>query len=74
MNSGDRQRRDGSAKRAQLTSGDHAGPKDKRGRPARTMQPDRQQRKAAAGKQWKALFARLDEVKRREQERQRRQA
>ncbi len=72
MTSGDRQRRDGAAKRVQLTSGDHSGPKDKRGRPARTMQPDRQQKKAAASKQWKALFARLDEVKRRDQERQQR--
>ncbi|MFF4442334.1 hypothetical protein ACF1AB_39640 [Streptomyces sp. NPDC014846] len=69
MTSGDRQRRDGSTKRVQLISGDHRGPKDKRGKPARTMQPDRAQKKAAVSKQWKALFARLDEVKRREQER-----
>ncbi|MFE2078014.1 hypothetical protein [Streptomyces misionensis] len=68
-----RQRRDGSAKRVQLTSGDHAGPKDKRGKPARTMAPDRGHKKAAAKREWKALFERLDEVKRREAERQRRQ-
>ncbi|MEW2289616.1 hypothetical protein [Streptomyces sp. NPDC047841] len=73
MTGGNRQRCDGSSKRVQLTSGDHSGPKDKRGRPVRTMQPDRQQKKAAAGKQWKALFARLEEVKLRDQARQRRQ-
>lgn len=72
MTSGNRQRRDGTAKRAQLTSGDHGGPKDKRGKTPRVVQPDRQQKKAAAKKEWKVLFARLDEVKRREQERQKR--
>ncbi|MFR9787964.1 hypothetical protein ACL07V_04685 [Streptomyces sp. MB22_4] len=68
-----RQRRDGSAKRVQLTSGDHAGPKDKRGKPARTMKPDLGHKKAAAKREWAALFERLDEIKRREAERQRRQ-
>ncbi|MEU6325658.1 hypothetical protein [Streptomyces sp. NPDC047009] len=73
MTSGERQRgRDGSPKRAQLTSGDHSGPKDKRGKAPRVVQPDRQQKKAAAKREWRSLFMRLEEVKRREQERQKR--
>ncbi|MEW2400337.1 hypothetical protein [Streptomyces sp. NPDC046862] len=35
MTSSGRQRRDGSAKRVQLTSGDHGGPKDKKSKRAR---------------------------------------
>jgi hypothetical protein len=35
MTSGGRQRRDGSSKRVQLTSGDHGGPKDKKSKGAR---------------------------------------
>jgi len=75
MTSGDRQRsRDGAAKRVQLTSGDHGGPKDKRKKKGKTSvtQPPRQQKKAAVKRQWPALFARLEEVKQREKERQRR--
>ncbi|WP_199825049.1 hypothetical protein [Streptomyces maremycinicus] len=73
MTSGNRQRRrDGAAKQAQLTSGDHSGPKDKRGKAPRVVQPDRGHRTAAAKREWKALFARLEEVKRRERERQKR--
>ncbi|MEU9402706.1 hypothetical protein [Streptomyces sp. SID4985] len=74
MTSDDRQRRDGSSKRARLTSGDHGGPKDKKGKRPRVTQPDRAHKKAAAGRAWKELFDRLGEVKRREQDRQRRQA
>ncbi|MGW5738947.1 MULTISPECIES: hypothetical protein [Streptomyces] len=72
MAMGDRQRRDGTAKRVQLTSGDHAGPKDKKGRKARTAKPGQAQQKAAAAREWKRLFARLDEVRKRDAERQRR--
>jgi len=77
MSSGDRQRRDGSGKRAHLTTGDHAGnlygpkhPKGKRGKPvkqARTVPPDPGQRI----RQWQELFDRLKDVKRREAERRR---
>ncbi|MFF0397424.1 hypothetical protein ACFYSJ_16945 [Streptomyces sp. NPDC005248] len=70
MAMGDRQRRDGTAKRVQLTSGDHGGPKDKKGRKPRTAKPDRAQQKAAAAREWKKLFARLDEVRQRDAERQ----
>lgn len=69
MVKGERQRRDGTAKRVQLTSGDHAGPKDKKGRRARTAKPDPAQQRAAAAREWKRLFARLDEVRQREAER-----
>jgi hypothetical protein len=75
MTSGDRQRRrDGAPKRVQLTSGDHGGPKDKRkgkGK-GRVMPASRAQKQAAAKREWKSLFERLAEVKRREQERQQR--
>ncbi|MGW2832074.1 hypothetical protein [Streptomyces sp. NPDC001286] len=73
MSSENRQRgRDGSPKRVQLTSGDHGGPKDKRGKAARVVQPDQQQKRAAAKREWQSLFARLEEIKRREQQRQKR--
>ncbi|WP_329266833.1 hypothetical protein [Streptomyces sp. NBC_01451] len=39
MTSGGRQRRDGSAKRVQLTSGDHGGPKDKKKNRRKTTSP-----------------------------------
>ncbi|MFI8242555.1 hypothetical protein ACIF83_35775 [Streptomyces sp. NPDC085866] len=44
-----RQRRDGSSKRVQLTSGDHGGPKDKKskGRRAKTIRPGGQAARAA---------------------------
>ena len=71
MTSGNRQRPDGSAKRAQLTSGDHSGPKDKRGKKPRTIPADPAHKKAAAKKEWKKLFARLEEMKRRQAERSR---
>ncbi|MFF5373000.1 hypothetical protein [Streptomyces sp. NPDC013187] len=71
MTSGNRQRRDGSSKRVQLTSGDHSGPKKKKGKRPRVAQPDRAQRKAAASRAWKELFDRFGEVKQREQARQR---
>jgi hypothetical protein len=70
MAKGDRQRRDGTAKRVQLTSGDHAGPKDKKGRKPRVANPDQAQQKAAAAREWKKLFARLAEVRQRDTERQ----
>ncbi|MFF7802057.1 MrcB family domain-containing protein [Streptomyces olivaceus] len=66
MGNGGRQRRDGTAKRVRLTSGDHAGPKEKKRRKPRTAQPDRAQAKSTAAQEWKKLFARLDEVKRRD--------
>ncbi|SRR5690606_33453086 len=70
MTSGNRQRRDGSAKRVQLTSGDHSGPKDKKkAKKPRVSRPDRAQRKAATGRAWTELFDRLREVKQREQAR-----
>ncbi|MEU3950070.1 hypothetical protein ACS0VI_29455 [Streptomyces sp. H28] len=69
MTSGNRQRRDGSAKRVQLTSGDHSGPKDKKAKKLRVSRPDRAQRKAATGRAWTELFDRLREVKEREQAR-----
>lgn len=70
-----RQRRDGSAKRVQLTSGDHGGPKEKRkGKKPKTAKPSMQHKKASAKKEWKALFARLAEVKKRDAERQQRRA
>lgn len=69
MTSGHRQRRDGSPKRVQLTSGDHGGPKDKKGKRPRVTQPDRGQKKAAISRAWKELFDRLGEVKEREQAR-----
>jgi len=69
-----RQRRDGSAKRVQLTSGDHSGPKGKKGKAPRVMPAPWEQKKAAAKKEWRALFARLAEVKEREAERQQRHA
>ncbi|MET9914908.1 hypothetical protein ABZZ74_51060 [Streptomyces sp. NPDC006476] len=49
MTSGRRQRRDGSPKRVQLTSGDHGGPKGKKskGRPAKTISPGGQAARAA---------------------------
>ncbi|MGW3209006.1 hypothetical protein [Streptomyces sp. NPDC001135] len=49
MTSGRRQRRDGSSKRVQLTSGDHSGPKDKKskGRRAKTISPGGQAARAA---------------------------
>lgn len=72
MARGDRQRRDGTAKRVQLTSGDHGGPKDKKGRKPRETKPDQAQRKAAAAREWKRLFARLDEVQQRDAQRQER--
>ncbi|MFD5014622.1 hypothetical protein [Streptomyces chartreusis] len=71
MTSGYRQRRDGSPKRVQLTSGDHGGPKDKKGKRPRVTQPDRAHKKAAASRAWKELFDRFSEVKKREQARQR---
>lgn len=71
MTSRNRQRRDGSPKRVQLTSGDHGGPKDKKGKRPRVTQPDRGQKKAAVSRAWKDLFDRLGEVKKREQARQR---
>lgn len=70
MTSGNRQRRDGSSKRVQLTSGDHGGPKDRKGRRPRVTQPDRGQKKAAVSRAWKELFDRLGEMKKREQSRQ----
>lgn len=66
MGNGGRQRRDGTPKRVRLTSGDHAGPKDKKRRKPRTAQPDRAQSKSSAAQEWKKLFARLDEMKRRD--------
>ena len=69
MTSGDRQKRDGSAKRVQLTSGDHSGPKDTKAKRPRVGRPDRAQRKAATGRAWTELFDRLREVKQREQAR-----
>ncbi|MER5698393.1 hypothetical protein ACWDBO_45250 [Streptomyces mirabilis] len=39
MKSGGRQRRDGSSKRVQLTSGDHGGPKDKKSKGRRKTSP-----------------------------------
>ncbi|MFE7614362.1 hypothetical protein [Streptomyces sp. NPDC057496] len=71
MTSGNRQRRDGSSKRVRLTSGDHGGPKDKKGKRPRVAQPDREQKKAAAKRAWQELFDRFREVKKREQDRQR---
>ncbi|EDY52624.1 conserved hypothetical protein [Streptomyces clavuligerus] len=71
MTSGNRQRRDGSSKRVQLTSGDHSGPRDKKGKRPRVAKVDRAQRKAATSRAWKELFDRLSEVKQREQARQR---
>lgn len=49
MTSGRRQRRDGSSKRVQLTSGDHGGPKDKKskGRRSKTISPGGQAGRAA---------------------------
>ncbi|MEF3117584.1 hypothetical protein [Streptomyces chrestomyceticus] len=70
MTSGNRQRPDGSSKRAQLTSGDHGGPKDKKGKRTRVMQPDRYHKKGAANRAWKELFDRFSAVKQREQARQ----
>ncbi|MFH8753315.1 hypothetical protein ACH4GK_37410 [Streptomyces rimosus] len=70
MTSGNRQRRDGSPKRAHLTSGDHGGPNDKKGKRPRVTQPDREHKKAATKRAWKELFDRFTEVKRREQARQ----
>ncbi|MGP3990823.1 hypothetical protein [Streptomyces sp. 3N207] len=70
MTSGNRQRRDGSRKQVQLTSGDHGGPKEKKGKRPRVAQPDREQKKAAANRAWKELFDRFSEVKKREQARQ----
>ncbi|MGW1544442.1 hypothetical protein ACWCPM_30155 [Streptomyces sp. NPDC002309] len=72
MTSGNRQRRDGTSKRAQLTSGDHRGPKDKRGKPARVVQPDGGHKKAAAKRAWSDLFARIEEAKKREAQRKQR--
>jgi hypothetical protein len=75
MTSGDRQRRqDGAPKRVQLTSGDHGGPKDKRKGKGKSgvMPASRAQRQAAAKKEWKSLFERIAELKRRDQERQQR--
>lgn len=70
-----RQRRDGSAKRVQLTSGNHGGPKEKRkGKKTRVKPASWAQKKASAKKEWTALFARLAEVKKREQERQQKHA
>ncbi|MBQ0975753.1 hypothetical protein KBZ00_32305 [Streptomyces sp. RK31] len=69
MTSGDRQKRDGSAKRVQLTSGDHSGPKDTKAKRPRVGRPDRAQRKAAASRAWVELFDRLREVRQREQAR-----
>lgn len=66
MAMGDRQRRDGAAKRVQLTSGDHGGPKDKKARKSRVAKPDGAQRRASAAKEWKKLFARMDEMRQRE--------
>ncbi|MFD8222972.1 hypothetical protein ACFV16_02195 [Streptomyces massasporeus] len=63
MTSGNRQRRDGSVKRVQLTSGDHGGPKDKKAKKPRVSRPDRAQRKAAASRAWKELFDRFGEVR-----------
>lgn len=62
-------RGDGSAKRVQLTSGDHSGPKGKKAKKPRVSRPDRAQRKAAASRAWTELFDRLREVKQREQAR-----
>nr|WP_181411766.1 hypothetical protein [Streptomyces sp. FR1] len=48
MTSGGRQRRDGSSKRVQLTSGDHGGPKDKKSKGRRkTVSPGGQAARAA---------------------------
>ncbi|MFJ5035962.1 hypothetical protein ACIQB5_50220 [Streptomyces sp. NPDC088560] len=49
MTNGRRQRRDGSSKRVQLTSGDHGGPKDKKskGRRSKTISPGGQAARAA---------------------------
>lgn len=72
MTQGDRQRRDGTTKRVQLTSGDHSGPKDKKAKRARIQPVGQQQKKAAAAREWKSLFARLAEIKQRDAERQER--
>ncbi|MEE1735697.1 hypothetical protein [Streptomyces sp. BE147] len=77
MTSGNRQRRrDGAPKRAQLTSGSHSGPKDKRKGKGKTgfVDPPEQQKQAAAKRQWKALFARLEDVRAREQKREQHRA
>jgi hypothetical protein len=63
MTSSDRQRRDGSAKRVQLTSGDHSGPGGKRRKRTWVSRPDKAQRAAAAKREWAELFRRLDEMK-----------
>ncbi|WP_326807848.1 hypothetical protein OHB04_18795 [Streptomyces sp. NBC_01775] len=70
MAKGDRQRYNGTAKRVRLTSGDHAAPKDGKGRRTRSAKPDRAQQKASAARDWKTLFARLDAVRQRDAERQ----
>lgn len=55
-----------------LTSGDHSGPKDKRKGKGKTrfVDPPRHHKQAAAKREWKKLFARLEEVKNREAKRQ----